>query len=86
MSSVLNGIEERLARGVMPRPVIFCSAPNSEYWGFRPPTADWLIEVTERMASKYVEHIDFGSLAEDLESGPTMLVFDVIKQRLQKGS
>jgi hypothetical protein len=70
----------------MPRPVIFCSAPNSEYWGFRPPTADWLIEVTERMATKYVDHIDFGNHAADIGSGPTMLVFDVIKQRLQNGS
>jgi hypothetical protein len=86
MSSVLDGVEERLARGVMPRPVIFCSAPNSEYWGFRPPTADWLIEVTERMATQYLEHIDFESVRADLESGPTMLVFDQIKQRLQAGS
>jgi hypothetical protein len=49
MSSVLNGIGERLAQGVMPRPVIFRSAPNSGYWGFRPPTADWLIEVTSSL-------------------------------------
>jgi hypothetical protein len=84
MSSVLDGVEERLAQGVMPRPVIFCSAPNSEYCGFRPPTADWLIEVTERMATKYLEHIHFENDAADIESGPTLLVFDVIKQRLQK--
>ena len=86
MSSVLDGVEERLARGVMPRPVIFCSAPNSEYWGFRPPTADWLIEVTERMATSYLEHIDFANHAAGIESGPTLLVFDVIKQRLQNGA
>jgi hypothetical protein len=77
MSSVLNGIEERLAHGVMPRPVIFCSAPNSEYWGFRPPTADWLMEVTERMATRYAQHIDFGDRPGLVESGPTMLVFDM---------
>lgn len=86
MSSVLEGIEERLSKGVMPRPVIFCSAPNSEYWGFRPPTADWLIEVTERMATQYLAHIDFRSLAADVESGPTMLVFDRVQQKLQTGS
>ena len=67
----------------MPRPVIFCSAPNSEYWGFRPPTADWLIEVTERMATQYIKHIDFGKYSAVVESGPTMLVFDMINQELQ---
>jgi hypothetical protein len=44
------------------------------------------MEVMERMATRYLEHIDFGSLAADFESGPTMLVFDQIQQRLQKGS
>ncbi|CAG0966209.1 bacteriochlorophyllide c C-7(1)-hydroxylase [Myxococcaceae bacterium] len=86
MSSVLNGIEERLARGVMPRPVIFCSAPNSEYWGFRPPTADWLMEVTERMATQYVEHIDFGVDSGPIATGPTMLVFDMINQKRQSAA
>jgi hypothetical protein len=80
MSKLLDGIEERLSKGVMPRPVIFCSAPHSEYWGFRPPTTDWLLEATERMADMYIKYIDNIPTST---TGPTMLVFDMIKHKAQ---
>jgi hypothetical protein len=38
------------------------------------------------MATSYLEHIDFANHAAGIESGPTLLVFDVIKQRLQNGA
>jgi len=30
--------------------------PGSAYWGFRPPTADWLVEATEKMVDIYLKH------------------------------
>ncbi len=38
------------------------------------------------MATSYLEHIDFANRAASIESGPTLLVFDVIKQRLPNGA
>lgn len=83
MSNLLEGIEERLSKGVMPRPVIFCSSPNSEYWGFRPPTADWILEATDRMAVSYMKYIDFKEETTKATTGPTMLVFDMILHKMQ---
>ena len=80
MSKLLDGVEERLSKGVMPRPVIFCSAPHSEYWGFRPPTADWIFEATERMADTFMKYIK--PVPMDA-AGPTILVFDMIKHKAQ---
>jgi hypothetical protein len=38
------------------------------------------------MATSYLEHIDFPNDAAGIESGPTLVVFDVIRQRLQNGA
>jgi hypothetical protein len=84
MDCLIEGIEERLSKGVMPRPVIFCSAPNSEFWGFRPPTADWILEATDRMADLYMKYVPFAQVSGEIETGPTMLVFDMIKQKMQR--
>jgi len=83
MSLLLEGIEERLSKGVMPRPVIFSVAPNSEYWGFHPPTADWIWEATDRMAEIYLKYIDFDDDSAKAASIPTLIVFDMIRQKLQ---
>jgi len=56
MHTLLKGLDERLGKGVMPLPLVFMSMPGSAYWGFRPPTADWLVEATERMADIYLKH------------------------------
>jgi hypothetical protein len=40
------------------------------------------MEVTEGMMRTYLEHIDCDAVSAELESGPTMLVFDPISQRL----
>ena len=84
MDGLIEGVEERLSKGVMPRPVIFCSAPNSEFWGFRPPTADWILEATERMADLYLKYIPFEQATGEIGASPTMLVFDMIKHKLQR--
>jgi len=81
MSILLEGIEERLSKGVMPRPVIFCSAPHSEYWGFRPPTADWIWEATDRLADIYLKYGDESMAAA---TGPTLIVFDMIRHKTQQ--
>ena len=86
MDGLIEGIEERLSKGVMPRPVIFCSAPNSEFWGFRPPTADWILEATDRMADLYMKYIPFEQVSGEIGTGPTMLVFDMIKHKMQRRS
>jgi hypothetical protein len=86
MDGLLEGVEERLSKGVMLRPVIFCSAPNSEFWGFRPPTADWILEATERMADLYLKYISFDEVEDDFGSQPTILVFDMIKYKLQRAN
>jgi len=84
MSLLLEGIEERLSKGVMPRPVILSIAPNSEYWGFHPPTADWIWEATDRMAEIYLKYIDFDDEGAKAASIPTLIVFDMIRQKLQE--
>jgi len=57
MSTLLKGFEERVSKGVMPLPLIFFSAPGSAYWGFRSPTAEWIVEASERMVDIFLEHI-----------------------------
>lgn len=56
MVTLLKGFEERLSKGVAPLPLVFGPAPGSAYWGFRPPTADWFLEVTERMGDLIMQH------------------------------
>jgi len=56
MHTLLKGLDERLGKGVMPLPLVFMSLPGSAYWGFRPPTADWLVEATEKMVDIYLKH------------------------------
>jgi len=57
MSTLLKGFEERVSKGVMPLPLVFFSAPGSAYWGFRAPTAEWIVEASERMVDIFLEHI-----------------------------
>jgi hypothetical protein len=56
MELLLKGIDERLSKGVLPIPLIYHSTPGSAYWGHRAPTAQWLVEATERMADLYTKH------------------------------
>lgn len=51
MKSFLDGFEDLVARGIYPTPYFFLP-PNKKlgFHGFRPPTADWLVEVNDEMA------------------------------------
>lgn len=57
MSTLLKGMEDRVSKGVMPLPLVFFSAPGSAYWGFRAPTAEWIVEASEKMVDIFLEHI-----------------------------
>jgi len=38
-------------------PVIFHPEPNSAYEGFRPPTAEWIVEASDKMADSFMNHL-----------------------------
>ena len=57
MSSLVNGFDERISKGILPLPLVFHSTPGSSYEGFRPPTAEWIIEASEKMADSFMKHI-----------------------------
>ncbi len=96
MSSLVEGVEERLSKGVMPFPLSYYSAPGSAYTGFRPPTADWFVEASEKMADSYMKSTEFiksvveamGNDAEgrafSAQSSPMSLVFDEVLRRVQE--
>jgi len=70
MELLLKGIDERLSKGVLPIPLIYHSTPGSAYWGHRSPTAEWLVESTDKMADIYVKHSPkiIRSLVSDLRN------------------
>jgi hypothetical protein len=94
MSSLVEGVDECLSRGVYPFPNNFMVAPGSAYEGFRPPSADWYIEATEKMADSFFRHEDKldAPLMADNRHGYTrtgrsfhiMLVGDEISRRGQE--
>ena len=57
MSTLVNGFDERISKGILPLPLVFHSTPRSSYEGFRPPTAEWIIEASEKMADSFMKHI-----------------------------
>lgn len=56
MTSLLEGIDERLSKGVFPVLLTFQVAPGSALEGFRPPTADWLVEAADKAADIYLKY------------------------------
>lgn len=57
MSTLVEGFDERISKGILPLPLVFHSTPGSAYEGFRPPTAEWIIEASEKMADSFMKHI-----------------------------
>jgi hypothetical protein len=57
MSTLLKGFDERVSKGIMPLPLVYFSAPGSAYWGFRSPTAEWIVEASERIVDIFMEHM-----------------------------
>ena len=97
MHTLTKGIDERLSKGVMPLPLVFFSAPHSAYWGFRAPTADWLVEASDKMVDSYTKHMPkfLPSLAKRQEGGVRSrpprretthlsIVFDELERRVQE--
>ncbi|TFG28254.1 MAG: hypothetical protein EU532_05675 [Promethearchaeota archaeon] len=56
MSTLLAGFEERLSKGVMLLPIVFMSCLGSAYWGFRTPTADWIVEASNKIVDIFLKH------------------------------
>lgn len=58
MSSLVEGVEERILKGVYSAPLIMVPTRGSPYAQFRPPTADWFVEANEKMADIYFQYAD----------------------------
>lgn len=94
LDSFIEGFEDLVSKGVYPVPYVFL--PPSKrvgFSGFRPPTADWLMEATERMADilfHYADSFDV-NMTEDDRPGLTrvgrsygqIILHDEITRRLQ---
>ena len=58
MSLLLEGIEERLSKGIYMQPSMFQPYPNSPMEGMRPPSAEWHIEANEKIVDLYFKYGD----------------------------
>lgn len=58
MSSLVEGVEERILKGVYSAPLVMVPTRGSPYAQFRPPTADWFVEANEKMADIYFQYAD----------------------------
>ena len=92
MDSLIDGMDERLSKGVLPLPFVFYSAPGSAYWGFRPPTAEWLMQATDRLADVFMPHVPavMQSLASSAAAAPAApsfancMLFDEVQRRVRE--
>jgi len=67
MTVFLERVEELLTNGILPIPLTFQPSPNSYMADARPPTAEWLMEATEKMTNLLARHsLKFaGAIARD---------------------
>jgi bacteriochlorophyllide c C-7(1)-hydroxylase len=56
MQGLLEGMEDRVANGVLPLPFSFLPAPGSTFERFRPPNADWIFECADKAADIFIRH------------------------------
>jgi len=94
MAGLVEGVEERISKGVYTIGYMFYPAPNSGYEGFRPPTAPWFVEATENIVDAYVRHADTleVNLLDDDRPGYTqrgrslgnIIIEDEMTRRLQE--
>lgn len=94
MASLVEGVEERISKGVYTTPLMFMPSPESPYAAFRPPTAEWMVEASEKMADSYFRYADTldVDLLTDNRPGFTrmgrsffiILVVDEMVRRLQE--
>lgn len=73
MAGLLEGIEERIKRGVYTLVQTFMPAPGSPMAGMRPPSAEWIVKASEKIADIYMRYADTldVDLTEDNRWGPT---------------
>jgi len=94
MSSLVEGIEERISKGVYSAPLVIVPTPGSPYEKFRPPTADWIVEANEKMANiyfRYADSLDVNLLTDNRPgftrmglSYPNIILRDEMMRRLQE--
>ncbi len=94
MSSLVEGVEERISKGVYSASLTFIPMPGSPYAQFRLPTAQWFVEANEKMADSYFQYADTldVNLLTDNRHGftrvglsyPHILVRDEMARRLQE--
>ena len=94
MDSLVEGIEERISKGVYSAPIIMVPTPGTPYAKFRPPTADWIVEANEKMADiyfRYADTLDVNLLTDDRPgftrvglSYPNIILRDEMARRLQE--
>ena len=94
MAGLVEGVEERISKGVYTIGYMFYPSPGSGYEGFRPPTAPWFVEATEKIVDAYVKYADTQevSLLEDERPGYTqrgrsmggIIIEDEMTRRLQE--
>ena len=58
MSLLLEGVEERLSKGVYMQPTMFQPYPGSPMEGMRPPSAEWFVEANEKIVDLYFKYGD----------------------------
>jgi len=58
MAGMIEGVEERMSKGVYVVPMTFGGAPGSPMEGMRSATAEWYVEVAEKFADIYFKYGD----------------------------
>ncbi len=94
MSSLVDGLEERISKGIYSAPLVFVPTPGSPYAKFRPPNAEWIVEASEKIADiyfRYADTLDVNLLTDNRPgftrmglSYPNILVRDEMARRLQE--
>lgn len=94
MAGLVEGVEERISKGVYTIGYMFLPTPLSGYEGFRPPTAPWFVEATEKIVDAYIRHADSleVNLLDDDRPGYTqrgrsmanIIIEDEMTRRLQE--
>ena len=94
MDGLLEGIEERISKGVFTQIFNFMPVPGSPYGGMMPPSAAWFVEAAEKITDIYLRYADTFDvdLTEDTRFGYTRkgrsfylsIVDDEMSRRLQE--
>jgi len=94
MSSLVEGVEERISKGIYSAPLVFVPTPGTPYAQFRPPNADWFVKASKKIADiyfRYADSLDVNLLIDNRPgftrmglSYPLILVRDEMARRLQE--